>query len=282
MGLMIYASYSLWYVFYGTESGGDVHLYTILSGMAIGWFLVMLVKGIFKNANWIPRLIAFLAGNGFFQGLLWGINAKINKDGYLNEAVVIRTYTVAFALSGILLLVAFILRAKKKQKILSFILAIVYFIISFGGVVVLNEENIKALEYKKNIQFDTISAAETEITKEEKELFSQWYQDNFFGKDNKYPFTFKVDGEAFNPEDWEQCLTESPDFGTVYQNGKTELIVLQNKDKALEVTVEITTFEKNATCQWKVFIKNNGDKNSGIISDFYALDSSFATGKADL
>ncbi len=282
MGLMIYASYSLWYIFYGAESDAEVHLYTVLSGIAIGWFLVMLIKGILKNAGLVPKLIAFLAGNGFFQGLIWGINAKINQEGYLNETVVIRTYTVAFALSGLVLLISFILRAKSKQKILSLILATFYFIISFGGVFVINIDNIKALEYKKNIQFDTVSANEMEITKEEKELCSEWYQHNFFGKDDNYPFTFKVDGEAFNPADWEQCLTESPDFGTVYQNGKTELIVLQNKDKALEVTIEVTTFEKNATCQWKVFIKNNGDKNSGIISDFYALDSSFATGKADL
>ena len=281
-GLMIYSAYSLWYIFYGTESGADIHLYTILSGIAIGWFLVLFINTAFKKANWIPKLIAFILGNGIFQGLIWGINAKINQEGYLNETVVIRTYTVAFALSGLVLLVSFMLRAKNKQKILNIILAVIYFVISCGGVLVLNEENIKALEYKKNIQFDTISAAEMEITKEEKELCSQWCEDNFFGKDNKYPFTFKVDGETFNPADWEYNLTESPKFGSVYQNGQTEYIVLSNKDKALEVTVEITTFEKNATCQWKVFIKNTGKENSGVISDFYALDSSFATGKANL
>ena len=51
LGLMIYASYSLWYIFYGTESGGDVHLYTILSGMAVGWFLIMFIKSVFKNGS---------------------------------------------------------------------------------------------------------------------------------------------------------------------------------------------------------------------------------------
>ena len=142
LGLMIYAAYSLWYIFNGTQSGADVHLYTVLSGMAIGWFLVMLVKAVFKNANWIPMLIAFLVGNGLFQGLIWGINASINKECYLNDRVVIKTYTVAFALSAILLLTTFILRAKKKLAVLNIILAIVYFIISCGGVIILNEENI--------------------------------------------------------------------------------------------------------------------------------------------
>ena len=119
---MIYAAYSLWYIFYGTESSADVHLYTILSGMAIGWFLVMFVKAAFKNANWIPKLIAFLVGNGVFQGLIWGINATINKECLLNDQVVIKTYTVAFTLSAVLLLVSFILRATKKHKILNIFL----------------------------------------------------------------------------------------------------------------------------------------------------------------
>ena len=156
MGLMIYSAYSLWYIFNGTQSGADIHLYTVLSGMAIGWFLVMFINSALKKTNWIPKLIAFIVGNGFFQGLIWGINAKINKEYLLNDQVVIKTFTVAFSLSAILLLVAFILRAKKKQKILSLILAIVYFIISCGGVIVLNEENIKALEYKQDIKFDTM------------------------------------------------------------------------------------------------------------------------------
>ncbi len=282
LGLMIYAAYSLWYIFCGTQSSADVHLYTILSGMAIAWFLVMLVKSVFKNANWVPKLIAFLAGNGLLQGLIWGINAKINKDGYLNQTVVIYTFTVAFALSAIALLIAFILRAKNKQKILSLILAIVYFVISCGGVIVLNEENIKALEYKKDIQFDTISADKMEITKEEKELCSEWFQDKFFGIHKKSPFTFKVDGETFNPVEWEQHIMESPEFGSIYQGGKTEYIVYKNKNCNLEVTVEATIFEKNATCQWTVYIKNTGEKDSGVISDFYALDFGFPTGTADL
>jgi len=233
LGLMIYAAYSLWYIFYGTQSGADIHLYTVLSGIGLGWFLVMFIKAISQKANWIINLVAFLIGNGFFQGLIWGINASINKECLLNQQVVIKTFTVAFSLSAILLLITFILRARNKSKILNIVLAIVYFIVSCGGVIILNEENIKALEYKNDIQFDTIEAEEMNVTKEEKALCSQWYENNFFSKDDKYPFTFKVDGEAFNPADWEQHFTESSAFGTVYQGDKTELIVLSNKDKAL-------------------------------------------------
>ena len=281
-GLLGYAAYSLWYVFYGTESGGDVHLYTILSGSALGWFMGVFLGAVSKKDSWIKRLIAFLTVNAIFQGLIWGINAKINKEGYCNEEVTVKTFTIVFCISAILLLIAFILKAKKKYAVLNIILAIIYFVVSCGGVYILNIENIKALSYKKNIHFDTISAEEMSQTEDEQKLCAQWFNDNFYSEDNFYPFTFKVDGETFNPAEWEKKTENSSEFGKVYKGGQTEYLVFTNKDKGLEVTVEATLFPKNATCQWTVFIKNTGKDNSGVISDFYALNTSFNTGKSEL
>ncbi len=282
MGLLVYAAYSLWYIFEGTQSGGDVHLYTILSSVALGWFCLLLV-GALKDCGWIKKLIAFLFGNALFQGLLWGINAKINPvindDTFNDDNVVITVYSIAFAISAVLLTIALILRARKRCKVLNIILAIIYFAVSCGGVIILNEENIKALDYKKNIQFDTISAEEMKITAEEKDFCSQWFESNLTDENANYPFTFKVDGVAFNPADWEMKLTKAD---KAYQGGQTKNIVFTNKTNGLEVTVEATEFSENATCQWTVYIKNTGEENSGVISDFYALDSSFETGKAEL
>ena len=281
-GLLGYASYSMWYIFYGTQSGGDIHLYTVLSGLALGWFMLMFTKAIFKNANWIKKLIAFLVGNALFQGLIWGMNGAINKECYRNEDVVIYTYTATFVLSAILLLITFITRAKKKQAIFNIILAVVYFAVSCGGVGILNTENIKALSYKKNIKFDTITAEEMEVTKEEKALCAQWYEDKFHNIINSHPFTFKLDDKEFDIKDWSSKEIEVAEFGSVYEGGKTEYITYKNPNNDLEVTVEATVFEDNATCQWTVFLKNTGKDNSGVISDFYALDEAFDTGKADL
>ncbi len=275
LGLLVYAAYSLWYIFSGTESGFDVHLYTVLSGSALGWFLVMFIQTLFKNAGWIKKLIAFLAGNALFQGVIWGINAKINSEGYDNDEVVIRSFTVAFILSALLLLITFIVKAKNKNRILNAVLAIIYFTVSCAGACTLNMENIRAIDYKKNIKFDTVSAEEMNITAEENAKCLEWYKNNFFSEKGDYPFTFKIDGEEFNPAEWERVsLPETFDY-----IGK---IVLKNNEKGLEVTVDSKLFDNNATCQWTVYIKNTGSGNSGIISDFYALDSSFATGNSDL
>ena len=282
MGLLVYAAYSLWYIFYGTESSADVHLYTVMSGSALGWFMIMFVQAVFNHAGWIKKLIAFLAGNALFQGMIWGLNAKFNPECKDNGDVIIKTFSITFALSAIILLVTFVLRAKSKNKILNIILAVIYFIVSCGGLIVLNKENIKALEYKKNIRFDSITAEEMKLTDSEKNLCSEWFEENFFSDDAEYPFSFKVDGEEFNPADCEKSMKKSPEFGSVYAGGQTEYLVLSDKTKGLEVTVEATSFKENSTCQWTVYIKNTGSVNSGVISDFYALNSDFTTGDAEL
>ena len=276
LGLLVYAAYSLWYIFYGKDSGFDVHLYTVLSGSALGWFMIMFVQSIFKNTGLIAKILIFLAGNGFFQGLIWGFNAKLNSTGIDNDIVTVKTFTVVFALSAVLLLSAFIIKARSIHKIANIIFAVIYFIVSCGGFYVFNKDNIMAIEYKKEISFDTLTAEEMNITDKENDKIIQWFNENLYGNDSNYPFTFKVDGEEFNPDEWErlQYLPDSEDY--------IDKFVLRNNEKGLEVTVEAKLFEENATCQWTVYIKNTGKENSGVISDFHALDSSFSTGDAEV
>lgn len=273
LGLMIYSAYSLWYIFYGTESGFDVHLYTVLSGIAIGWDLLLLVQELSKKAVLIKKLIAFIVGNAVFQGFIWGFNAKYNPVAKDNEIVVVKTFTVAFAISAIVLLITFILRARKNYKPLNIILAVIYFAVSVGGLLVINEENIKALEYKKDVQFDTIDAQEMKLSDEEKKLCTQWYSENLTDNEGAYPFTFKLDSQDFDPDEWEKKVVPAEE--EIYRNSKTQYLIFTNEEKALEVTLEMTVFNDSAACQWKVFIKNNGTENSGVISDFYAADYAF-------
>ena len=122
LGLLIYSSYSLWYIFGGFANDFNVQLYNVISGIALGWFVLLFIKTVFKNANFIAKLISFLAGNALFHGLIWGINANVNilhnEEYLLNETVTVKTFTIVFALSGILLLISFIIKAKNKFKIL--------------------------------------------------------------------------------------------------------------------------------------------------------------------
>ena len=276
-GLMIYAAYSLWYIFYGTESGVDVHLYTGLAGICLGWFMCLFVGELLPKAGVIGKLIAFFAGNGLLHGYIWGLNAKINESCIDNEPVVVKTFTLVFILTALLGLVTFILRSRKKYKAVNILFALVYFIVSAGGLVVINDENIKALEYKKNLQFGTLMAQEINVTDTENKKNSEWAENNLISSENM-PFTFTVDGESFNPVNWEKTVKEAEK--EIYRGGKTSYITFKRNN--LEVTAEVTVFEANATSQWTVYIKNTGSENSGVISDFYALQADFGTGKADV
>ena len=278
LGLVVYAAYSLWYIFYGTNSGIDVHLYTGMTGIALGWFMLLFVQAALPKTGIADKIITFLTGNVLVHSHIWLTNAKINEAGNDSGDVVVKTFTLVFILSAILLLVAFILRAKEKYKLVNIIFALIYFAVSCGGLIVLNEENIKALEYKKELQFGTITADEMSITSAEQKLSSDWAENNL-ASTSSYPFTFMVDGQKFNPDEWGKSVTDSAE--EIYRGGKTKYITFTNENN-LQVTLEVTVFEKNASCQWTVYVKNTGDTNSGVISDFYALDLSFATGEADV
>ncbi len=285
LGLMVYSAYSLWYIFDGALSGGDVHLYTGLTSIALGWFMMLSTKTIIEKANWFMKLDSFLTGCVLFQVLMWGINAYMNPvtndTTYNDDNTVITVYTVAFFLSAILLLVTFIIKAIRKPRIVNILFAIIYFFVSCGGVIVLNEENIKALEYKKDIKFGTIDATEAMVSEEENEFCKNWFDDTILNVvSNNFPFTFKVDGKKFSIADWKNIEVE--DAEKKYQNGETKNIIFTNESNRLQVVLEATLFPQNATCQWTVYIKNTGTENSGVISDFYALNSSFETGKAEL
>ena len=277
LGLTVYAAYSLWYIFHGTNSAFDVHLYTGMTGIALGWFMLLFVQTVFPKSGIIGKIIAFFAGNGLVHGFIWGTNAKINEACNDSDDVVVKTFTLVFLLSAILLLITFISRARKNRRVLNIIFALIYFAVSCGGLIVINEENIQALEYKKDIQFDTLTADEMNITAAEQKMNTEWADGNLLSAAS-YPFTFSVDGKKFNPDEWTRTLTDAAE--EIYRGGKTKYITF-TKD-SLEVTAEVTVFEKNASSRWTVYIKNTGDTNSGVISDFYALDSSFATGKGDI
>ncbi len=281
-----YSAYSLWYVFYGTESGSDIHLYTILSGIALGWFLYLFVDSVFKKAHKAVKVVSFVFGIGLFQGLIWGFNAKLNVSGADAEDAVVAAYTVAIVLSALLLLVIFIVRAVNKRRILNGILAVFYFIASCTGFYILNKDNILEYKFTRDISFGTVSASEIVITEAEKQRCRDWYDTYILLKNDavEVPYDFSVGGESLkeNLDEWAFEVSEESEIGQVYEGGKTAYVTLTHMRSSLVATVEATIYEESATCEWTVFIENTGEENSAVISDFYSINTSLPTGKAEL
>ncbi len=280
LGLLIYASYSLWFIFYGTDSSSDVHLYTVISGMSLGWFSYFFINTVTRKGGKLKLLFSLICGNLFFQGLIWGINSKINSSCLFNDSVIIYTFTVTFIIATLLLFIGFLIGIKKINFV-NVILSLLSLGLCCGCLYNFNAENIRAIEFKAEISFDSITISEMKLTDEEISLCEKWYQDNFVNNNGEYPFSFKVDGIEFSSLEWKKEIKTVVN-NSVYLDGNTEYIILTNIEKGIEVTVEVTIFKNNATCQWKVFIKNINSENSGIISEFYAFNSELKTDKSEL
>lgn len=131
--------------------------------------------------------------------------------------------------------------------------------------------------------FEAITSDELEITESEKQRCRQWYEENILCTD-KPAYDFTVGGKKLsrNLKNWDISVGEESNVGAVRRGGKTTYITLKHKKSDLIATAEATIYENNATCEWTVFIKNNGSEKSPVIKDFYAADCDVKTGASTL
>lgn len=126
------------------------------------------------------------------------------------------------------------------------------------------------------ITFDTASYEELAVTEADKTNNKTWYDNNVVNavKEGRKPaFDFALDGKKLSEtlSDWKQSFGESYD----YADGKGTEIILLNKKEAVQATVKAVWYEKTATCEWTVYLKNVGQNNSSVVSSFYPLDTTF-------
>lgn len=139
----------------------------------------------------------------------------------------------------------------------------------------------------RDFTFSPISAEEARVTEAEKKLCAEWFRENIVdaganGTAPAYNFGFGFKTLRSTLEDWNFTKGEESAVGAVYRGGKTTLITAKSDKYGLTAEVEATLYEQNATCEWKVSLKNTAEKDSPVIHDFYAVETSFDTGKADL
>ncbi len=289
LGLFIYGAYALYYEFSATAEGIGGILYMIIGSVCTGYFFTFLSHTIFKSKKAVKNIIAFVLGNGVYNAALWISNAVVNTEGTKSEEVLTHTFTILFPVIAIVLLTALIIRSIRSKigfRIVNIVLAVIYFIVSVGGFIIYNISRFNKLRAEKDIYFAPISAEDMKVSKAEKDKCRNWFNDKFLKADSvtDFPFDFEVDGDSIkkNPDDWSVSIGVESDTDAVRRGGKTTYITIRNTDKKLTATVEATIYEDNATCEWTIFIKNDGDSNSETISEFFALDDTFATGKAML
>ena len=149
---------------------------------------------------------------------------------------------------------------------------------SFFGDLFVQIERLPENKYNSDITFSAITAEETKIIEGEICLCRNWFDENIRmqGDTKILPYDFKVGRKSLskNIDDWDISVGAESETGAFYRGGKTTYITLSHKSSAVTATVEATIYEEKATCEWTVYIKNTGEENSPVISDFYAVNTS--------
>lgn len=164
-----------------------------------------------------------------------------------------------------------------------FIMAVFMFISSCFGSFVTQLERLPDNRYNSNITFDSISAEETKVSEKEKKACRDWFNENILSTENP-AYNFTVDGKDFrkNINQWDIQVGKESAVGEVYHGGKTVYLTATHKKSNIVATVEATIYEENATCEWTVYLSNDGAEVSPVISNFYAADTAINAGKSQL
>lgn len=131
-----------------------------------------------------------------------------------------------------------------------------------------------------DFSFDTITDEEIKVTQAEKDKCRAWYEENILTEtDPAYNFRVGIHQLQNNTDDWNFEIGEESEVGAVYRGGKTTYVTLTHEKSNIVPTVEATIYESTASCDWTVYIKNEGNENSPTVSDFYAADCVLPTGR---
>ena len=139
------------------------------------------------------------------------------------------------------------------------------------------------LTAETDLSFAPLSAREAAVNENERQRCRDWYEAHIrSGGAPAYDFTVGSAKFSRNRDDWEIAVGSESAEGEKYRGGKTTLITLKHKKSGLTATVEATIYEAFATCEWTVFLTNEGEENSPAVKDFYAADCTLETGASDV
>ncbi|MBQ5987217.1 MAG: alpha-galactosidase, partial [Clostridia bacterium] len=136
---------------------------------------------------------------------------------------------------------------------------------------------------RTSFTFKSVDARALAVTDAERQQCRAWFDENvrFADGTKTVPaYNFSVGGQSLRRhyKDWEFSVGEESAVGAVRRGGKTTYIKLTHKKSGIAATVEATIYEEYASCEWTVYLRNNSDDASPVVSAFYAADCTLPIG----
>jgi|GEM_PF-5612381 len=278
-----YSMYSFSYEFLDWSDLLLVGLYSVLSGLCFGGVFLLLYAQKKENG----RIPAFFAALAAFEIVLWAVLTLVNVDGLYNRRAVNVAFAILLAAFGIICFLALFNASKERLKAVNGVLAVILcigFCIAAASPVLPSKKDIYySVNYIEKISFSPITADEVKVSDRERVSCSAWF-DNHVLSFASPAFDFSVDGEKFseNTGKWTVSKTAVSQDEEKSRGGRSFVLTASNGENAVTLRVEGTYYENSATCEWTVYLKNEGEDNSPVISDFFALSGSVPADNADI
>ena len=249
----------------------------MIAGFSFG--LLLAVTAGENEVSGRAKLLTFLLGNAVSHAALWTVLTVVNTDGQFNRRAI---YTAYFIFMPLFLLFALIvlhripkLGIRLVNKLLT--LACIVGLCAGALTPLLRDPGaflIRCLSPGRP-EFEAISAEGLTVSESEKEQCREWYDRHILlNGDKPAPaFSFDLDGvdlkDTVSFYDISRSETQYNDAG-----GETTVVTLSRS--GLQVRVVGTIYSDRATCEWTVYVRNTGEKNSEVLADVLALDGEFS------
>ena len=286
----IYGLYAFYYTFLDWNDLLLVGLNAALAGCGFAG-AVLLCASAKKGRELSPRkkILIFAGALVFFEALTWGILSIVNVDGLYNKKAIYTAYAVITVLFTAISTVLFARLSKSVFKPLNIALAVLCVPALLITAVMPVKDDIRYWYFdfmaSDDVSFAPITAQEVCVSDAERKLCLDWYNENVLpSSSSSVPvFNFKLGDTDFRTlyKNGEVKAVKSR-AGEARKNGATTVTEYLIPDKGITVSVESTVYEKQATCEWTVYLRNTSDADSGIISDFHAAECRLENAAGDV
>jgi len=221
----------------------------------------------------IYYLFPFLVGGGIFCGIFFGAQAIL--DLYVNRTVscvVGISVTLSFDLACVIAQDFFAIKRTRKYPLWA--TAVLALFIYIGSLVLSFVTMPHGWLFKRFSEeehtFSSASAEAYSVTDADRALVTDWMEKHLTGESIDPAFDFSLGGKRYreNLSDW--TLRNNDYFPN--GSGATFERVLYHEKEEVIVRVIGAYYAETATVEWKLEARNDGVKNSAVLSDFYPLD----------
>lgn len=276
----IYGLYAFFYTFLDWNDLLLVGLNALLAGGGFaGVFLLLFAAKKEREPKTGKDLLLFAGGLVGFEAVLWVILSVVNVDGLYNRRAIHIAYAVVTVLFTAFATALFIRLAKSVWKPLCIVLAVLclpaLLVIAVTPAKTAIKTRLFELRSETDLSFAPIEASAVAVTDAERERCRDWYEKHILltGEDAVPAFNFRI-GDTdlrtlFAQGDFKAA---DPEKGTNSHGGQTTAASFASASRGITVTVDSAFYEEAATCEWTVTVRSTLDRDTDVISDFFAAD----------